>query len=215
MNRKAKWQQPLTTLALHGYVRVWERAITQNHQFVYMDLKRNDEHTHTHYFMKSMCVLVHLCIAFKIITIKSLSVREREEEFEIHFSNHIKWVGSACTNPNFTTTMLQYIVTIAIQLLFEYVIGNSKLYDFGVADAFFPGFSWRRRSEAKFLLIKSKIFCKQKSTRKFTYNKIRIIQPTHIIITHHFISCVCAYAFSPAILQVLAFIFTWRNSDKL
>lgn len=145
----------------------------------------------------------------------SLCEREREKEFEIHFSNHIKWVGSACTNPNFTTTMLQYIVTIAIQLLFEYVIGNSKLYDFGVADAFFPGFSWRRRSEANFLLIKSKIFCKQKSTRKFTYNKIRIIQPTHIIITHHFISCVCAYAFSPAILQVLAFIFTWRNSDKL
>lgn len=91
-----------------------------------------------------------------------------------------------------------YTVTIAIQLLFEYVIGNSKLYVFTASQTASTRFSWRR-SEAKFLLIKSKIFCKQKSgIRAFTYNKIHIIQPPHIIITHHFISreCACAYAFS-------------------
>lgn len=62
-----------------------------------------------------------------------------------------------------------HIVTIAIQLLFEYVIGNSKLYTIKVTD----GFHFHDddndddiESEVEFYLIKSKIFCKQQQQQE-------------------------------------------------
>lgn len=88
MNRKAKWQQPFTThthiYSIQYEVYICEKEQSQRTINSSIWICNNER---THYFAK---YILYICVCILCITLESS--RSNLWEFEIQFSNHIKWV---------------------------------------------------------------------------------------------------------------------------